>query len=367
MRYQKLLKIILCCHLLFAICHLLTGCATSPRREALPTYNIDGTAYVPLISLCISENVDCEYDTFTRRVVLTGGEHRVNLIVGDKLVLVDGREQRLKRPVDTYRGTVVVPYRFKEDIFDRLFRKAYPAGRAVSREWPIRKVVLDPGHGGSDPGAIGRSGLKEKYINLDIAKRLSSLLRADGLGVVMTRNADTTVSLKRRMEIANSSRADLFISIHSNANRVRSMNGFEVYCLSSAVSDSKRAVDSAQSDALYLEKGSFASGPSLNLKAILWDMIYTSNRADSLRLASSICRSADRDLSSRVKGTRSGPYYVLKGAHMPTILIEVGYLSNRDEERLLKNSYYRQQLAEAIEKGITNYIRECSLTEFAQR
>ncbi|MFH0935813.1 MAG: N-acetylmuramoyl-L-alanine amidase, partial [Candidatus Omnitrophota bacterium] len=249
----------------------------------------------------------------------------------------------------------------------KLFRKTYPERQAVLRESPIKKIVIDPGHGGNDPGAIGRSGLKEKYVNLDIAKRLSSLLRADGLQVVMTRTADSTVSLQRRMEITNNARADLFISIHSNANRVRSMNGFEVYCLSSAVSDSKRAINSAQSDALYIEKDSFASGPSLNLKAILWDMIYTSNRADSLRLASYICRSADRDLSSRVKGTKSGPYYVLKGAHMPTILIEVGFLSNRDEERRLKNGYYRQQLAEAIDRGITNYIKDSSLTEFAQR
>ena len=343
----------------------LSGCATVPRGAALPTYNIAGVTYVPLLSLCEAQNIAWEYDTFTRKVNLTKDAHKINLMAGERLVLVDGMQQYLKHPVDIYQGTLVVPYRFKEQILDPLFKKVYPQRRIPITK--IKKVVIDAGHGGTDPGSIGRRGLREKVANLDIAKRLSSLLKSGGLEVVMTRSSDTSVSLERRVAIANNSGADLFISIHSNANRVRSLNGFEVYYVSPEVSDSKRALYSAQHEALDLNRNCFASSPSFNLKAILWDMIYTSDRAESLRLSQYVCRAIDRNLNTKVLGVKGGPFYVLKGVHMPAILIEVGYLSNAQEERLIRNNYYREQLAEGIVQGVSNYIRDSSYLEVAQR
>jgi N-acetylmuramoyl-L-alanine amidase len=204
-------------------------------------------------------------------------------------------------------------------------------------------------------------------VNLDIAKRLRSLLRADGLEVIMTRSSDTFASLSRRVNIANNSKADLFVSIHSNANRVRSLNGFEVYYISPNVSDSKRALYSAQHEVLDLKSASFASTPSLNLKAILWDMIYTSGRAEALRLSKYICQAIDNSVNTRVLGVKGAPFYVLKGIHMPGVLVEVGYLSNYNEERLLKNNYYRQQIAEGIAEGLHNYKRDSTYTEIVKR
>lgn len=220
----------------------------------------------------------------------------------------------------------------------------------------IRKIVLDPGHGGADPGAIGRSGLREKDVNLDVAKRLARLLRQARVEVVMTRSSDSTVSLERRVEIANNAQPDIFISIHSNANRSRGLNGFEVYCVSS-VHDTKRALSSAKNTPLNLDQ-SYFSNPTLNLKATLWDMIYTANRAESIELARSICRSINRDLDTKVLGIKNVGFYVLKWVQAPAILIEIGFLSNPDEERRLKNSYYRQQIAESITRGIKNYADE---------
>jgi N-acetylmuramoyl-L-alanine amidase len=344
----------------------LPGCATISRREVLPTYNISGVAYVPLLTLCNSENISWEYDTFTRQVNLTKEAHKINLMVGERLVLVDGVQQYLKHPVDIYQGTIVVPYKFKEQILDVLFKKAYPERRIpLSR---IKKVVIDAGHGGTDPGTIGKRGLREKYVNLDIAKRLSSSLKSEGLEVVLTRSNDTLIPLERRVAIANNSHADLFISIHSNANRVSSLNGLEVYYVSPAVNDSKRALSSARSAALDLDRGCFAyNNPSLNLKAILWDMIYTSDRAESLRLSQYVCRAIDKNLNTRVLGVKGGPFYVLKGVHMPAILVEVGYLSNYNEERLIRNTYYRQQITESIKQGIRNYIRDSTFTEVVRK
>ncbi len=222
----------------------------------------------------------------------------------------------------------------------------------------IKKIVVDAGHGGYDPGTIGRSlGTKEKDINLDLAKRLKNLLQEQGVQVVMTRTSDAFVPLQRRVEITNRAQADLFISIHSNANRTRSLNGFEIYYVSPAANDAKRAINAAQNIPLNINPDYFASR-STNLKAILWDMIYTDSRAESIDLARSICRIIDRDCDARVIGVKGANYYVLKGATMPAILIEVGFLSNLTEEKLLRSSSYREKLAESIVNGVNQYAEK---------
>jgi N-acetylmuramoyl-L-alanine amidase len=343
--------------------YLLSGCATIPMKEAMPTYNINGTAYLPLVSLCNFKNINWEYDTFTRTVILSKDAHKISLMVGDTLVLVDGLPQHLKDPIDIYQGTVVVPYKFKEQILDKLFKEFYPVPKAVQPVLKIKKIIIDAGHGRTDPGAIGRTGLREKDVTLDIAKRLSKLLIADGVNVVMTRSTDRFIPLSTRVDIANNSHADLFISIHANANRVRSLTGFEVYYISPSIDDSKRALSAAGEAELDLDSSCFASR-SQNLKAILWDMIYTYSRAESIELARYLCRAIDSsNLNVRVLGIKGANYYVLKGVRMPAVLIEVGFLSNYNEERMLKNNYYRQQIASAIVQGIENYNRELILME----
>ncbi len=220
----------------------LFGCATIPLAENLPTYSINGATYLPLSPLCNTRGINLEYDPFTRIAILTKDIHRINLRCGDTLVLVDNKPVYLKHPVDIYQGAVVVPYRFKEQILDSLFKPYAPAAKVYLPITTIKKVVIDAGHGGNDPGAIGRTGLSEKTVVLDITKRLSNLLRADGIDVVMTRATDNFIPLPSRVSIANNSRADLFISIHANANRVRSLNGFEIYYVAPSVSDSERGL-----------------------------------------------------------------------------------------------------------------------------
>jgi N-acetylmuramoyl-L-alanine amidase len=353
--------------LLFAF-YLLTffGCATVPTREALPVYHINGTAYFPLVSYSDLRNIDLQYDTFARTVSLSKDSHKIDLRAGDNLVLVDGKPQHINHPVEIYQGTVVLPYQFKEQVLDRLFKEPYPGRKAALPSFEIRKIVIDAGHGGNDPGTIGRRGSREKDINLDIAKRLNRVLSSEGVTVIMTRNSDRFIPLPVRVEIANKSGADLFISIHSNANRVRSLNGVEVYYVSTAVNDSKRAYAAAKSAALNLDDASFASH-SLNLKAILWDMIYTSARAESIELSRSLCRSIGDTLDARIIGVKGARFEVLRGARMPAVLIEVGFLSNYNEERMLGNSYYRQRIAESIAQGIRDDARHSVIREAANR
>jgi N-acetylmuramoyl-L-alanine amidase len=343
-----------------------TGCATVPTKEAFPSYNINGTTYLPLVSLCDSKGINWDYDSFTRAVVLTKDAHKINLMVGDTLVLLDGQPLHMSHPVDIYQGTVVVPYKFKEQILDTLFKQTISPPKVATCVLRIRKVVIDAGHGGNDPGAIGRSGLREKDVNLDIAKRISKLLRSEGVDVVMTRNTDSFIPLPRRVEIANNSRADLFIAVHSNANRVRSMNGLEVYYVSTSADDSKRAYASARNAALDFNSDCFASN-SLDLKATLWDMSYTRSRAESIELSRSICKAIENNLGIRIIGIKGARYEVLRGARMPAVLVEVGFLSNGNEEHMLKNSYYRQKIAESIVEGVHGYAQTIALTETARK
>ncbi len=340
-----------------------SGCVSVPVRETLATYDINGATYVSLASLADSKGLDFNYDTFTRVAVLKKGAHEINLWVGDTLTLVDGKAQRLAHPVDIYQGAVVVPYKFKEQVLDVLFGARVSSSKASLPPLSIRKVIVDAGHGGKDPGTIGKvTGLREKDVVLDVAKRLSKLLRESGIEVVMTRSTDNFIPLSGRVDIANKAKADLFISVHANANRVRSLNGFEAYYVAPSVGDSKRALSAAQNAVLNLDKSCFA-GNSVNLKAILWDMIYTYDRAESIELGRAICRSIGRNLDTKVIGVKSAGFYVLKGARMPAILAEIGFLSNASEERLLKNGYYRQQVAEAIAQGLEDYGRGLLLVE----
>lgn len=347
--------------LIILIIILLNGCATIPTDEALTTYDFDGITYVSLGSLCQSKGLSWDYDTFTRIVNLNKSTHKISLQVGDTLILVDGRIQHLRHPVDIYDGEVVVPYKFKEQVLDILF-KEYPVSPDIVMPSKIKRVVIDPGHGGGDPGAISKAGLKEKSVNLDIALRLNKILKNKGFDVIMTRSTDVFIPLERRTEIANRAKADLFISIHANANRARSLNGFEVYYISPNINDVQRALSSAQYVELDLNSGSFY-GRSKNLKAILWDMIYTYNRAESIELSRSICKKIDSDLDTRVLGIKGAGFYVLKGARMPSVLIEIGFLSNSDEAKLLNSGTYRQQVAEAIGDGIYSYSRDYALME----
>jgi N-acetylmuramoyl-L-alanine amidase len=349
--------IILCIGFLLFV----NGCATVPTRETFSTYNLNGIEYVSLAQLCQARGINLEYDDLARTAVLRQAAHRVNLMAGEDLILVDASPRHLRHPPQIYQGMLVVPLRFKEEIVDTIF-KPTPALAQRPALLAIKKVVIDAGHGGNDPGAISRGGMYEKYITLDISRRLSNLLKEDGVEVVMTRTSDRFVSLPQRVSVANNAGADFFISVHANANRVRSLYGFEVYYAGANSDDNQRAAWAAQHLSLDFDRACFA-GNSLTLKTILWDMVYTHNRTASLDMAKAVCNSAARNLDARILGIKGARFYVLRGSRTPAILAEVGFLSNRDEERLLRSSAYRQRIAQALEQGIRNYAQDTYLAQ----
>ncbi|MFA5092888.1 MAG: N-acetylmuramoyl-L-alanine amidase [Candidatus Omnitrophota bacterium] len=353
--------------LFFLVTLLISGCATIPTGENIASYSIAGQTYYPLVSLCDLRGVAMQYDPLIRTVYLNKENKSVNLRAGDSLILVNDNIMHLNSPVDLYQGTIVVPRQFKEQVFDLLFKPVVGPHRRVGvGKIRLSKVVIDAGHGGNDPGAIGKSGLREKDVNLDIAKRLNELLRSEGVATVLTRSSDKFIPLSTRVGIANKSGADLFISVHANAARSRALNGFEVYYVAPSVSDAKRAALTARIVSLNLKNATFASN-SGDLRTILWDMIYANSRAESIELSKTLCKIMDASIDANILGVKNARFQVLKGIRMPGILIEVGFVSNLNEERLLKTSTYRQKLAEGIVEGLRDYSQDMALVELTSR
>lgn len=349
-----------------------SGCATvpplSPEEQAMfsGAVKIGQTQYLPLTALCKNYQLSYDWDIIGKKVTLTKGNIKMKLALDSPVIIINERSQKLDDTIKIYNGLVMIPATAKKNIFDTTLKR--PSLQTKFKKelfYPslVKTIIIDPGHGGRDPGAVGSGGLKEKDVTLAVALGLAKELKGRGLNVILTRDNDKFVSLWRRSQVANSHKASFFISIHANASRAKGVRGLEVYYLSDATDDTARALEAAENTSLDLDKSSFEENkPSTDLEATLWDMLYTENRIESKELASSICRAIDPKICLLNRGVKSAKFYVLKGTKMPSVLIELGFISNREEEERLSNSYYCQQLAESISYGILSYIQEYEQT-----
>ncbi|UCH83410.1 MAG: N-acetylmuramoyl-L-alanine amidase [Candidatus Latescibacterota bacterium] len=227
--------------------------------------------------------------------------------------------------------------------------------RAVEhRRLRIRKIVIDPGHGGKDDGKIGVTGVLEKDVNLEVAKKTREALRRSvGVEVVLTREDDRLLSLTRRTEIANELEADLFISIHCNSWFSPETGGFEAYFLSPAKTEWDRAVAMAENAADdYLRPASDAGS---DIDFILWDIVQNEYINESSHLAELIQIAMNDRLGLRDRGVKQAGFTVLQGARMPAVLIETGFLSNPEEERLLADPEFQAKVADGIVEAVKKF------------
>ena len=229
----------------------------------------------------------------------------------------------------------------------------------------IGRIVLDPGHGGHDTGTVGPEGLREKDLVLDVAKRLGALIEERmGSEVIFTRTDDTFIPLERRTEIANDAKADLFLSIHANSSPVRSAAGVETYYLS--FTTSKTALDLAARENAGSQETVYDLQDLLQ-KIALNDKIGES-RDFATRVQSSLFSlSAKSNSHAKDRGVRKAPFVVLIGANMPSVLAEVGFISNAHDEGTMKRPEYRERIAEALYKGLSGYASTLSHFQVAQR
>ena len=242
-------------------------------------------------------------------------------------------------------------------------QKPPPVGLAAALGLKVRRVVIDPGHGGKDPGCVwGR--IKEKDLVLDIARRVAARLRKLlGCEVLLTRKRDRFIPLEERTAFANTHEADVFVSIHANASPVHSLSGVETYFLNLA-SDEQSMRVAARENATTRRRIS-------DLQVILSELMLNSKINESNRLARKIHRRLIKTLRRhwRVRDlkVKQAPFYVLIGARMPAVLVEVGFITNPREYRLLRTRRYRQAIAEGIARGIVDYARSLGMVARAGR
>lgn len=239
-------------------------------------------------------------------------------------------------------------------------------GRSMTRALGLRigRVVLDPGHGGHDEGTRGPTGLLEKDLVLDVALRLGALIE-ERLGgeVVYTRQTDEYVGLEERTAIANEQRADLFLSIHANSSPLKRVSGAEVFFLN--FTNSKEALDLAARENAGHNKSIF------ELRELLQKIALSDKLDESREFARMVQRELSREWkklnpASRDRGVKMAPFVVLIGASMPSVLAEIGFLSNARDERLLKKPEGRQRMAEALYRGIERYAASLGQTQALQ-
>lgn len=230
----------------------------------------------------------------------------------------------------------------------------------------ISRIVLDPGHGGKDQGTQGVSGLLEKDLVLDLARRVRALLEERlGCEVVLTRDEDIFIPLEERTAIANRVRADLFISLHANSSPFRLASGPETYYLD--FTSSRESMD------LAARENASSNKSVSDLQDIVKKIALKDKRDESRDFAARMQRALFKSQAAgspgkkRNRGVKAAPFIVLVGAEMPSILVEVGFLSNKLEEGSLKKEGYRQSVAEAVYNGLQSYIASLSHFEKTER
>ena len=226
--------------------------------------------------------------------------------------------------------------------------------RSEMEKWEFKTIVIDAGHGGKDPGAVGYRGTKEKDIALDVAKRLEKKLSKNmNVKIIMTRDEDVFLKLSERTKIANESNGNLFISIHTNAAEDRKASGFETFLIGPNKNEAAVRVAARENAVLELEG---TIGKKLTNEDLIQATIAQSAFASkSEQFASMVQKEIKKRVQSRDRGVKQAGFYVLMGASMPNVLVELGFISNPSEEKKLRSPQYRDQLATAIYRAVEQY------------
>ena len=239
-----------------------------------------------------------------------------------------------------------------------------PSVQGAQRTPGVHTIVIDPGHGGVETGAIGPGGVQEKELTLELARELAAKLGRLGVQTVLTRTDDTAVQLDARSAVANQNKADLFISIHLNSSLGTGASGTETYFLSPQASDPRAASSAATENTppsapATSDTAGGAGAPSAaeqqDVDLILWDLAQSRHLAESQRFANMIQAQLNETLQIKDRGVKQAPFRVLKGATMPAVLVELGFINNPEEEKKLQDPAYRDQLLDALVTAIARY------------
>ncbi len=319
---------------------LLSGCAAvSQRGDSLRISSVD---YININSFCKKYYFEYSFDTMDDILLLYSSGKDMKLLLNSHVGVLNGSIFSFKNPPIYFNGKIFLPCELEKIINSKktvLFKPLFN----------IKTIVIDPGHGGKDPGAVSPRGLYEKTVNLAVSKYLKKELEMRGFKVILTRSKDVYLTLAERVNVAKRCDADLFISIHANANHSSKVSGVEVYYLNPSRIDSNgRSMKIAKS-----EKFNGKNMP-IDAKAILWDMLITKNYAFSVEFSNILYYNFKR-LGFNSKVPRKAPFYVLRLAYVPAVLVETGYLTNKYEEKALRRKSYQKQIAATIAGAVTSF------------
>lgn len=384
----KIIKVILAIIVFLFSWGILSG------HEAFSSKNGAGTGgdngYVDVYQIIEYFGLYYEFDEWAGILTLKKGPQVITIQMGEKGFYYRGKSYSISLPSYIMDGKIyisgevvdfivrrIVRRRIKWKIENNNFvvmgretkgrgiesRKMGPEPRAIKRR--IDVIILDPGHGGKDPGGIGYNGIKEKDIVLDVAKLLQKeLKRTLNKKIIMTRKDDTFVSLEERSKIANSNNNrgnSIFVSIHANVALESGSNGFESYYLSlHPFGENARDVAELENAVISYEEKPYAD----YLKEVLNRVVDVEYRKESMRLAdyinTGITESVNQVMPNR--GVKGAFFYVLKESKMVAVLIEIGFITNKREAELLQNKDYQSRLAKGLATGIINFIDEFEKT-----
>jgi N-acetylmuramoyl-L-alanine amidase len=266
---------------------------------------------------------------------------------------------------DPASNNLLISLRTRSDAekkeLEKSIRDAKKQALAHGRDrWKLDVIVIDAGHGGKDPGCIGVAGTREKNITLDVALKLGELIENSlrGVKIVYTRSNDRFVELYKRAQIANEAGGKLFISIHCNAvpHKPSRMNGFEIYLLRPNRTEEAVSIASRENSVIQLEEGSEKHYRELTEEEfIIVTMAQSAYMKQSEQFAESAAGSMRKRLRIKNNGVKQAGFYVLVGASMPNVLVELGYLTNKNEEQILRSQEGQSRIADAIFRGIKEY------------
>ena len=331
---------------------VLLGASGSPQpvAPAAAAVKIKGRNYISVPVMMRRNRLRMTVNERAGIYTLMDGCRKVVIVPGFSVADVDGRRVNLAYPAIFHRGELMVP----SELFTTV-QKVIAAPPPVRP--PLREVILDPGHGGRDSGAVGLAGLLEKDVALSVALRLKRLLEARGIRVTMTRTNDRFIPLLQRSSAANRSGADLFLSIHANASRSRAASGIETFALSWGISDSFRAGKAASRH----DPADILEGAAGSMGSTAERTVFRAHMSEQRRRSSSVARILQsemvRMLGGNDRGVKLRNFSVLRETYIPAALVEVGFISHPATERRMRTSAYRQRIAEALAAGICSYGR----------
>ncbi len=261
---------------------------------------------------------------------------------------ISGKEVLVSQESDEILVSIPIREELSEELIEKL--------KSDRDKWKIDVVVIDPGHGGKDPGAIGPNGVYEKDVVLGIAKRLKKLLEGRlKIKVYMTRDSDKFISLKERTRFANQKAGKLFISIHANWNPNRRVRGTSTYFLGLAKSDEALEIAQRENAVIQYEGDQRDYSEYDDERIILATMAQNAYNKESQDLAAIIQKQLNSRTNLPDRGVKQAGFYVLVGASMPNVLVETAFISNRTEEKLLKKSSFQQRVAESLFESVKRF------------